>query len=307
MRYLLRRLTGAVLTMVLVSIVIFLLLAVAPGDPVELMMAGRDVTPEVLDQLRHQWGLDQPLYLQYLRFAASALRGDLGRSWVTGDVVLKELVRVLPATLELGVGALLVSTSVGLTVGVITAIKQYSLVDVIARTLVIAAVSMPIFWLGLMLILLFSVKLRWLPTSGRGTWEHLVLPVIALATYYTAVTVRITRSSMLEVLHQDYIRTARAKGLSESVVYVRHALRNTLIPVITVLALQLGYLLGGAILTEIVFAYPGMGWLTVNALFARDYPIVRGGVLLMATGFIFVNMLVDVIYTFLDPRIWAES
>jgi peptide/nickel transport system permease protein len=293
--------------MVLVSIVIFLLLAVAPGDPVELMMAGRDVTPEVLDQLRHQWGLDQPLYLQYLRFAASALRGDLGRSWVTGDVVLKELVRVLPATLELGVGALLVSTSVGLTVGVITAIKQYSLVDVIARTLVIAAVSMPIFWLGLMLILLFSVKLRWLPTSGRGTWEHLVLPVIALATYYTAVTVRITRSSMLEVLHQDYIRTARAKGLSESVVYVRHALRNTLIPVITVLALQLGYLLGGAILTEIVFAYPGMGWLTVNALFARDYPIVRGGVLLMATGFIFVNMLVDVIYTFLDPRIWAES
>jgi peptide/nickel transport system permease protein len=302
-RFLLGRLGEGALTIIFVSVVVFLLLAAAPGDPVELMLSGQNASPEVIEQLRQEMGLDQPLYLQYLDFVGNALRGDLGRSWTTGDVVLSELLRVLPATLQLGIGALLVSTTVGITVGLISAFKQYSWIDFLARTIVIAAVSIPIFWLGLMLIVVFSVTLRWFPTSGTGTWQHLVLPVLALSTYYTAIAVRITRSSMLEVLKQDYISAARAKGLRERTILFRHALGNALIPIVTVLGLQLGYLLGGAILTEIVFAYSGMGWMTVNALFARDYPVVRGGVLLMATGFILVNILVDCLYTVLDPRI----
>jgi peptide/nickel transport system permease protein len=302
-RYLLTRLLGAGVTLLLVSLVVFVLLALAPGDPVQIMLMGQQSTREGMEQLRRQLGLDAPLYIQYLRFVADALRGDLGRSWMSNESVLQELGRVFPATVELSFWALVSSTVVGITVGIIAGVRQYSVLDVVTRSLVLLGVSMPIFWLGLMLISLFAVQLQWLPSSGRGDWRNLVLPVVSLATYSVAIIARMARSCILEVLRQDYIRTARAKGLLESAVIYRHALKNALIPIVTVVGLQLGYLLGGAILTETIFAYPGLGWTMMNALFSRDYPVVRGGVLLMATVFIVVNLVVDVLYAFLDPRI----
>lgn len=290
-------------TLLLVSIIVFVLLALAPGDPAELILMGQQTTPEALAQLRHELGLDMPLYVQYTRFVWDALRGDLGRSWLNNEPVLRELGRAFPATVTLSFWALLTSTTIGITVGIIAAVRQYSILDFLTRSLVLLGVSMPIFWLGLMLISLFSVQLHWFPSSGRGTWKHMILPVISLATYSVGIIARMARSSMLEVLREDYIRTARAKGLPKRMVHLHHALMNALIPIVTVVGLQLGYLLGGAILTETVFAYPGLGWRMMQALFARDYPIVRGGVLLMATSFIIVNLAVDILYVYLDPRI----
>jgi peptide/nickel transport system permease protein len=302
-RYLLTRLLGGLVTMFLVSVIVFVLLALAPGDPAELILMGQQTTPEAVAQLRHELGLDMPLYSQYIQFAWDALRGDLGRSWQNNEPVLRELGRVFPATVSLSLWALFTSTVVGIAVGVIAAVRQYSVLDFVTRSLVLVGVSMPIFWLGLILISLFAVQLHWFPSSGRGSWKHMVLPVISLATYSVGIIARMARSSMLEVLRDDYIRTARAKGLPERIVHLRHALKNALIPIVTVVGLQLGYLLGGAILTETVFAYPGLGWRMMQALFARDYPIVRGGVLLMAASFIVVNLAVDVLYVYLDPRI----
>lgn len=302
-RYLLTRVVGVFVTLLLVSLIVFVLLALAPGDPVQLMMMGQQATPEAMAQLRHQLELDAPLYVQYAHFVAGALRGDLGRSWQSSEPVLQELLRVFPATAELGLWSLLVSVVVGVGVGIVAAVKQYSLLDAVTRTVVLLGVSTPIFWLGLMLIALFAVHLQWLPSSGRGDWKNLILPVFTLSTYSVAIIARMSRSSMLEVMRQDYLRTARAKGLKERMVVIRHALKNAMIPIVTVVGLQLGYLLGGAIITEIVFAYPGLGWAMLNALFARDYPMVRGGVLLMATVFMLVNLVVDLLYAYLDPRI----
>lgn len=302
-RYLFSRLMGAAVTIFLVSLIVFVLLALAPGDPVQLMLMGQQSTPAAMEQLRHQLGLDAPLHVQYLRFVADALRGDLGRSWQSNEAVVKELGRVFPATVELSFWALLTATAIGITVGTIAGVRQYSFLDVATRSVVLLGVSVPIFWLGLMLISVFAVQLQWLPSSGRGDWKNLVLPVVSLATYSVAIIARMARSCMLEVLRQDYIRTARSKGLLERVVIYRHAFKNAIIPIVTVVGLQLGYLLGGAILTETVFAYPGLGWTMMNALFSRDYPLVRGGVLLMATVFIFVNLAVDILYAYLDPRI----
>ncbi len=302
-QYLLRRFLGALVTVMLVSLIVFVLLALAPGDPVQLMLMGIQTTPEAMAQLRHQMGLDVPLYVQYVRFLGDALHGDLGRSWQSNDTVVRELSRAFPATVELSLWALLTATVVGIIVGIIAAVRQYSFLDVVTRSLVLLGVSTPIFWLGLMLISVFAVQLHWLPSSGRGDWKNLVMPVVSLATFSVAIITRMARSCMLEVLRQDYIRTARAKGLLERLVVYRHALKNALIPIVTVVGLQLGYLLGGAILTETVFAYPGLGWTMLNALSSRDYPLVRGGVLLMATVFILVNLGVDILYAYLDPRL----
>ncbi len=302
-RYLLARLLGAVVTLVLVSIVVFVLLSLAPGDPAEMILMGRQATEEDIAQLRHEMGLDVPIHVQYVRFVWDALRGDLGRSWLNNEPVMHELGRVFPATVKLSLLALLLATIVGSAMGIIAAVRQYSVLDFFTRIVGLLGVSIPIFWLGLMLISLFAVQLHWLPSSGRGSWRHMILPVIALATYSVAVIARMARSCMLEVLREDYIRTARAKGLPESVTIYRHALKNALIPIVTVVGLQLGYLLGGAIVTETIFAYPGLGWAMMQALFARNYPVVRGGVLLMATAFIAVNLFVDILYVYLDPRI----
>ncbi len=302
-RYLLARLLGAAVTLFLVSIVVFVLLSLAPGDPAEMILMGRQATEEDIAQLRHEMGLDVPIHVQYVRFVWDALHGDLGRSWLNNEPVMHELGRVFPATVKLSLLALLLATIVGSAMGIIAAVRQYSVLDFFTRIVGLLGVSIPIFWLGLMLISLFAVQLHWLPSSGRGSWRHMILPVIALATYSVAVIARMARSCMLEVLREDYIRTARAKGLPESVTIYRHALKNALIPIVTVVGLQLGYLLGGAIVTETVFAYPGLGWAMMQALFARNYPVVRGGVLLMATAFIAVNLFVDILYVYLDPRI----
>lgn len=291
--------------MFMVSIIVFGILHIAPGDPAT-MLAGEDARPEDVAAVRANYGLDQPLYVQYGVWLGNVLRGDLGRSIVTRRSVLAEISSRLPATVELAVAALAMAVVVGMAVGVVSATRQYSLWDHSAMILALLGISVPIFWLGLMLILLFSVELRWLPTGGAGTPQQLVLPALALGAASTAIIARMTRSSMLEVIRQDYIRTARAKGLTERVVVIRHALKNALIPVTTVVGLQFGYLLGGAVITETVFSRPGLGRLLVSSINSRDFPVVQGTLVLMAVSFVLVNLLVDIIYGYLDPRIRYE-
>lgn len=306
--YILRRLLVAIPLLLVVSIVAFLLMQLTPGDPAVLML-GQDATPQSIAQLRHQFGLDLPLPQQYLLFVENLLRGDLGRSFGTQLSVTGELARTWPATFELAVAAMLIALAVGLPLGVLTAVARGSVFDQLTRIVVLVSVSMPIFWSGLLLIYYFSVQLGWLPTSGRGDGSvaselsHLLLPAISLSTFSLAVIVRLMRSSMLDVLGEDYMRTARSKGLRGSTVVLRHGMKNALIPVVTVAGLQFGQLLAGAALTETVFNWPGVGRLVVTAVFSRDYPTIRGAVLLIATTFIVVNLLVDLVYAFLDPRI----
>ncbi len=306
--YILRRLLVAIPLLLVVSIVVFLLMQLTPGDPAVLML-GQDATPQSIAQLRNQFGLDLPLPQQYLLFLENLLRGDLGRSFGTRLSVAGELARTWPATLELAVAAMAIALAVGLPLGVITAVGRGGVLDQITRVVVLVTVSMPIFWSGLLLIYYFSVQLGWLPTSGRGDGtveselSHLILPAVSLSTFSLAVIVRLMRSSMLDVLGEDYIRTARSKGLRTWTVILRHGMKNALIPVVTVAGLQFGQLLAGAALTETVFNWPGVGRLVVTAVFSRDYPTIRGAVLLIATTFIIVNLLVDLVYAFLDPRI----
>lgn len=304
----LRRLLVSIPLLLFVSIVVFLLMELTPGDPAVLML-GQDATPGSIAELRKQFGLDLPLPQQYLLFLGNLLHGDLGRSFVTHLSVGGELARTWPATFELSVAAMLIALIVGLPLGIVTAVRRGGVFDQITRVTVLMTVSMPIFWSGLLLIYYFSVQLGWLPTSGRGDGTvssellHLVLPAVSLSTFSLAVIVRLMRSSMLDVLGEDYMRTARSKGLRTSTVIVRHGMKNALIPVVTVAGLQFGQLLAGAALTETVFNWPGVGRLVVTAVFSRDYPMIRGAILLIAATFIFVNLLVDLVYAFLDPRI----
>jgi peptide/nickel transport system permease protein/oligopeptide transport system permease protein len=300
--YVLRRVVIAIPLLLVVTVAVFLLMELTPGDPAVLML-GQDATSESIEALRIQFGLDRPLPEQYLRFLANLVRGDLGRSFVTHLPVSAEIARTWPATLQLAVAAMAIALVVGLPLGVITAVKRGGLVDQLTRVVVLVSVSMPIFWSGLLLIYWFAVQLRWLPTSGAGSLAHLVLPSVSLSTFSLAVIVRLTRSSMIDVMSEDYVRTARAKGLRDLVVIVRHGLKNALIPVVTIAGLQFGQLLAGAVLTETVFNWPGLGRLTVTAVFARDYPMIRGAILVVAVTFILVNLLVDLLYAFLDPRI----
>ena len=300
--YVLRRLVLAVPTLVGVTLVVFALIRLVPGDPARLVL-GLQASEEEVQRLRVQLGLDQPLPVQYARFLARLLQGDLGRSVVTGEPVLREIGARLPATVQLAVTSTVVATLAGVAAGVVSATRQYSWWDYAVMTVALFGISLPVFWLGLMLMLLFSVHLRWLPAGGYGTPAHLVLPTVTLAAFSVAIIARMTRSSLLEVLHQDYVRTAWAKGLSSRAVVLRHALKNALIPVVTVIGLQFGGLLGGAILTETVFAWPGMGRLLVGAIVARDYPAVQGTILVFAALFTLVNLAVDVLYAYVDPRI----
>ncbi len=300
--YILRRLVLAVPTLVGVTLVVFALIRLVPGDPARLVL-GLQASEEEVQRLRVQLGLDQPLPVQYARFLARLLQGDLGRSVVTGEPVLREIGARLPATVQLAVASTVVATLAGVAAGVVSATRQSSWWDYAVMTVALFGISLPVFWLGLMLMLLFSVHLRWLPAGGYGTPAHLVLPTVTLAAFSVAIIARMTRSSLLEVLHQDYVRTAWAKGLSSRAVVLRHALKNALIPVVTVIGLQFGGLLGGAILTETVFAWPGMGRLLVGAIVARDYPVVQGTVLVFAALFTLVNLAVDVLYAYVDPRI----
>lgn len=286
----------------LVTVVVFGLLHLTPGDPASLML-GEQATPEQIRDLQHALGLDKPLITQYARFLNHAVRGDFGTSIRAQRPALEVVLERLPATLLLAAGAFTFALSVGLPIGVLSAVKRLSLWDHGSMALALMGQSMPVFWLGLMLIIVFSVHLRWLPVSGAGGPQHLVLPAVTLGTFLIGLIIRLTRSSMLDVLGQDYVRTARAKGLAERAVIVRHALRNALIPVVTLLGLQLGILLGGAVITETVFAWPGVGMMTVTAINQRDYPVVQCAVFVSAVLVVSINWAVDVLYHFLDPRI----
>ncbi|MFZ5642063.1 MAG: ABC transporter permease [Bacillota bacterium] len=329
-KYIAKRLLLLIPVLFGVSLFVFLVLHLFTADPASMML-GQHATAERVEALREQLGLNDPLYVQFWRFLTDMAQGNFGRSLMTRAPVMDEILARFPATIELALAAILIASVVGITVGVISAVKQYSIFDYLSMIGALLGVSMPIFWLGLMLIILFSVTLGWLPVSGRtaigfepetitnfyiidsiitGNWDalisalrHLALPAIALASYSTAIIARMTRSTMLEVVRQDYIRTARAKGLGERVVVYKHALRNALIPVITVIGLQMGSLLGGAVLTETVFSWPGIGSLLISAILAGDYPIVQGTVIIIASTYVIVNLVVDVLYAFLDPRI----
>jgi len=304
-RYVLKRVLLALPVLVGVSVVVFVAIRLIPGDPAQLM-AGQAATQEVVQQIRQSLGLDQPVPVQYLYFLRNVVRGDLGRSLFNGAPVVEELAQRFPRTVRLALASIAVASLIGIPAGILAATRRSTWVDTTVMLVALAGVSVPVFWLGLNLILLFSVRLQWFPSFGYETWRHLVLPSLTLGAASAAIVARMTRSAMLEVLGQDYVRTARAKGLAERVVVNRHALRNALIPVVTVLGLQLGTLLSGAVLTETVFAWPGIGRLLVEAVLARDYPIIQGATLLIAATFVVLNVAVDVLYGLLDPRIRYE-
>ncbi len=295
-----------------VSLIVFLVLHLAPGDPAEVML-GANANKEDLDSLRTQLGLDQPLHVQYFTWISHVARGDLGRSLWMKRPVLGEVLERLKATILLTGSALLLSTVGGIALGIASATRANSLLDRLSGVASLFGASMPVFWLGIVLMVIFSLWLGWLPASGmyapygggglRDLLSHLILPAVTLAAASVTIIARLTRATMLETLGQDYVRTARAKGLGERVVVWRHALKNALIPIVTVVGVQAGYLLGGAVLTETVFAWPGVGTLVVQGILARDMPLVQGGVLVIALSFVLVNLAVDTLYAWLDPRI----
>jgi len=300
--YILRRVAQSALTLLGVSVLVFVILRVLPGDPARMLLP--DGAPEsAVAELNHQLGLREPLIVQYGLFLRSVARGDFGQSFQYRAPALRVVVERLPATVQLTVAAMLVTIAAGVSLGIGTAVRRGTRYDVAGTILAVLGQSLPNFWLGIMLILLFGVALRWLPTSGFAGWTSLVLPAVTLAAFPTALVARLTRSSMLEILNRDYIRTGRAKGLAERSVVLRHALRNAAIPVLTVIGLQIGALLGGAVITESVFAWPGMGKLIVDAIFFRDFPVVQTVLILSATVFVAINLLVDLLYTVIDPRI----
>jgi len=301
-QYFLRRVIQAIPLLFLASFVVFLLIHITPGDPVRLML-GEQSSEEKVAAVRAALGLDRSLPEQYLRFLGRAIRGDLGMS-IRAVRPVTELVRLaFPATLELAGATMLLAVAVGLPVGVLAGLRPGSLFDSLALLFALLGQSIPSFWLGLNFIVLFALKWRLLPTSGRGELKHLIMPACALAPHLIGLIIRITRTSFIEVLRQDYIRTAYAKGLRPSFVLSRHAFKNAMIPVVTVIGLQTGALLGGAVITETVFAWPGAGQLAVNALYTRDYPVVQGVVLISALVFVVINLLVDFMYAIFDPRV----
>ena len=285
-----------------VSLAVFLMVHLIPGDPAALI-AGTDATRADVENVRQSLGLDRPLPVQYIGFVGKALTGDFGKSFRTGRPVLEEIAPRYLNTVALGAIALAIAVVIGMATGIVSAVRRHTAFDNAALLLSLAGVSMPTFFLGLLLMLVFSVWLGWLPLSGKDTWAHYILPAITLSTASIAVISRIMHASLIEVLNEDYVRTARAKGQRESLVIWRHAVRNALIPVVTVSGLQLGYLLGGAVVTETVFAWPGLGRLLVQSILARDFPVVQASVLLLATTFVVINLLTDLIYGLLDPRI----
>jgi peptide/nickel transport system permease protein len=299
------RLAAAVPTLLAVSLCVFAIVRLIPGDPARVL-AGDFATDSVIEELRHRWRLDEPLPVQYATYVAGLVRGDFGRSIASTTPVLPELLERFERTLELALAAIAVAVAVGGVAGIVSAVRRSTVTDFVATALALTGVSTPIFWSGLVLILLFSVTLGWLPAGGAGSLRHLVLPALSLGLFGAGVVARQTRSGMLEVLGEDFVRTARGKGLPERIVVGKHALRNALIPVVTVVGDQFGRMLGGAILTETVFAWPGMGRYLVDAIAQRDYPVVQGVILVFAASFVLINLLVDVSYSLLDPRVRVD-
>jgi peptide/nickel transport system permease protein len=332
-RYLLRRLALTVPILLGVSLLVFLMLHSAGGDPAQTILGAR-ADPASIAKLRQELGLDRPLPVQYVAFLAGAVRGDFGRSYRSNTPVIAEIAARFPATIELAVAAMAIAVVAGVVFGTLAAVRRHSILDYVSSTVVLLGVSIPTFWLGLILIIIFGLWLRWLPISGRvdprlgadpslpfltlasllhGNWavakdalRHIILPALTLAAWPAAIVARMTRASLIESLGQDYVRTARGKGLPERLIVVGHAARNALLPVLTVVGLEFGTLLGGAVVTETIFSWPGLGQLTVTAIGARDYQIVQGVVVLLGAVFVLLNLLVDVLYAVLDPRIHYE-
>lgn len=330
LRYIAKRLLDLIPVILGITILVFLFLKLIPGNPAVVLLGPR-ATPEQIEELKNQLGLNQPLPLQYLAFLGKLIRFDLGRSIISGIPIVREIATRWPATFELSVAAMVVSMLLGIPAGILAAIRKNGWIDNLAMSTSLLGVSMPVYWLGLLLVYLFAVHLHWLPPSGRigvgvnfqpitgfyildsllqfnfralgDILAHLVLPALTLGTIPLAILARITRSAMLEVLSQDYIRTARAKGVMERWVITKHALKNALLPVVTIIGLQFGTLLSGAILTETIFSWPGIGSWIYEGILARDYPVVQGGVVFVAIVFVLINLLIDISYTFLDPRI----
>ncbi len=301
--YIAHRILQLIPVLVGISVLTFLMLHLIPGDPVLLFAGDKPLTEARAAEIRHQLGLDRPLWVQYGDYAGHAARGDLGRGLRSQRPVLDSILEVLPGTAKLTLTALALAAAAGITLGILAALAHGTWLDTAVMTLAILGISMPVFYSSLLMILLFSFRLGWLPATGQGGWERLVMPAAALALISTSVLARLVRSGMLGVLRQEYIVTARAKGLAGRVVVLRHALKNALIPTITMLGLQLGALLGGAVVTETIFSRPGIGRLAVDAILARDLPLVQGTVLFAAVTYVLVNLLVDVAYAAVDPRI----
>lgn len=304
-KYILRRILMMIPVMLGVTLVVFTLMYITPGDPAEIML-GDSATIEAVAELRHELGLDDPFLVRYARFVWNLLHGDLGICYATGQPVFDRLTQTFPNSFKLAGLAVVVSTVLGMLLGVISAAKQNSIFDNIAMALAMIGNAMPNFWQGLLLMLMFSLWLGWLPASGFSSFKYMILPAITIGTSSAAVIARMTRSSMLEVIRADYIATARAKGQSEFWVITRHALKNALIPVVTVIGMQFGRQLGGAVLTESIFSVPGVGKMMVEAIKARNFPVVQGGVLMIALSLSIVNLLIDILYAYIDPRIKSQ-
>jgi peptide/nickel transport system permease protein len=328
--YIIKRLLQIIPVVLGVTLIAFALIHLAPGDPVRTML-GQHATQQEIDDIRVKYGLDQPLFVQYFIWLGDVLQGDLGRSILSHEQVTIEIGARFPNTIELAIAAMVFAILIGVVAGIISATKQYSVADYSVMGVALFGISMPVFWLGIMLMMIFGVFLGWLPIGGRidlllpfnritgfmvfdsiitgngaaliSVLRHLILPAIALGTIPMAIIARTTRSSMLEILRQDFIRTERAKGLSERKVIYKHAIRNAMVPVVTVIGLNFGLLLSGAILTETVFSWPGVGRLVIDSVYARDYPLVIGCILVFALVFIIVNLIIDLLYTYIDPRI----
>jgi len=304
-RYVIKRILFLIPILLGASLIIFSIMRLVPGDPARLAL-GFLAPEEEIVRLREELGLDKPIYIQYLIWLWKALHGDLGRSIMSHRPVLLDIIPRYIATLQLTTAGMCVALFVGITTGVVAATRRSTIFDGLSMAIALLGVSMPTFWLGLLLMLIFSVKLGLFPAGGMGGVEHLVLPALTLGAFAAALIARTTRTSMLEVLSQDYIRTAEAKGLAQRVVVYRHALKNALIPIITVVGIQFGILLGGAVFTETVFSWPGIGRLLVEAILTRDYPLIQGTILVIAASYVIVNLITDLLYALADPRIHYE-
>lgn len=285
-----------------ITIIIFMILHLSPGSPVYLIV-GPNASPEVYDNVERSLGLDQPILIQYFKFLGNIITGDLGTSILQNRPVTEMISERFPVTFVLGLSAIILSFSLSIPIGILAAIKRKTAIDYAAMTFALIGISMPTFWFALLLLYFFAFTLGWFPISGYGTFMHLVLPVITLGLTDAAVTARMARSSMLEVIRQDYIRTARSKGLREGVVIYKHALKNALIPIITLFGMRIGWIFGGSVLVETVFSIPGIGRLMVDSIFARDYPVVQGAMLVLAGSILIGNLIADILYGVVDPRI----
>ncbi|MEH7348769.1 ABC transporter permease [Gottfriedia acidiceleris] len=300
--FIVRRIIQTIPVLLGVSLVVFLIMQMVPGDPATLL-AGEGATKQTIEMIRHQLGLDRPVIIQYFDYVVHVLQGDFGESLRNNRPVLDEIMIRLPITIELALASIFITVVLGMLAGIISATKQYSVADISIMIVALLGISLPSFWFGLMLIYFFSVNLHIFPVAGWGTFKHMVLPALTLGAGGAAIVARMTRSSMLEVVRQDYMRTARAKGLKEHVIIYKHGLKNALIPVITVVGLQFGALLGGTVLTESVFAINGLGRLIVDAIRTRDLPMVQGGVLIASVIFVFMNLAVDILYRYFNKRV----